>query len=677
MIPLLKRLARQLLPSRAAGRRLDSLVPLAPLPTLAGQLGQIGLSFGDWHSRRQHQCPLRARPSSEALAWLGRHLAAEITATIDAAGKNLDHQFNFLGSGPFQPIDPERSPTQDGYRPIDWYLDPVKGLRFPRGIPHKRWDLLKMRPGLADIKLPWELARCQHWLPLAQAYVLTNESRFAREIACQLDDFAVANPVGLGINWTCTMDVALRALNWALALELIADAPRLGEEFWQRAYQALFAHGAFIFANLENHYEVTSNHFLSNLVGLYYLSAIFKDLPEGQTWQRFCRESLETEIRIQVLDDGADYESSVPYHRLVAELFLGVARLAEKRGEPFSDEFRVRLGRMMTFLAGVLRPDGRLPQVGDADDGRLHIFTAYGRWDPQDGRHLLAPAGRFFARPEWARIAGPAGAWEAVWWGFEPETEPASYGELPPEVRLFPDAGLVVARSQACYLLITNGVVGTRGFGNHKHNDQLGFEFHLDGIPLLVDPGSYVYTSDPEERNRFRATAYHNTLCIDGVEQNELRPEWLFRLFENARAEHLTFRDLPDTVEYRGRHFGYQRLEQPITHERCFVLHSRQSALHITDHLLGKGRHTLDWHFHFAPGIQARVMRSGVVRLEAAGRSYRLQLPLDLDSRVSPAWYSPSYGVRVPCQSLNARKVIRMDGQAAFCFAVAPEAWFE
>ena len=97
--------------------------------------------------------------------------------------------------------------------------------------------------------------------------------------------------------------------------------------------------------------------------------------------------------------------------------------------------------------------------------------------------------------------------------------------------RLFPMAGLAAMRAGTTgYLLVTNGIVGTNGFGNHKHNDQLSFEYHFDGVPLVVDPGSYVYTSDPDARNLFRGTAYHNTVQIDSVEQNELKPEWLFRL---------------------------------------------------------------------------------------------------------------------------------------------------
>ena len=41
--------------------------------------------------------------------------------------------------------------------------------------------------------------------------------------------------------------------------------------------------------------------------------------------------------------------------------------------------------------------------------------------------------------------------------------------------------------SRSAYLLVTNAR-GTNGFGNHKHNDLLSFEFHSDGTPLIVDP---------------------------------------------------------------------------------------------------------------------------------------------------------------------------------------------
>src|SRR5262249_27104084 len=200
----------------------------------------------------------------------------------------------------------------------------------------------------------------------------------------------------------------------------------------------------------------------------------------------------------------------------------------------------------------------------------------------------------------------------------------------------------------SAYLLVTNGCVGTKGFGNHKHNDQLSFEYHHRGVALVVDPGSYVYTADGNARNLFRSTRSHNTLAIDGVEQNEMRTEWLFRLFESARPVHVSFGDGDRFVEYVGRHYGYERLAQAITHERTFRLDKTSGALQIVDRLIGSGAHSIRWHFHLAPGVKARVA-PGSVELSAAGRAWLLQSPPDFSFAIAPAHYSPSYGVRVDC----------------------------
>ena len=274
------------------------------------------------------------------------------------------------------------------------------------------------------------------------------------------------------------MDVGLRAVSWVVALDLIRGSQSLDDAFWSRAYAALFDHGLFTRGNLENTYEVTSNHFLSNVVGLWFMAAMFDDVDEGRAWSAFARESLETEINVQVLPDGADFESSVPYHRLVAELFLGSARLADHRGQPLSPHYRSRVHDMVGYLAAVTRPDGLMPQSGDADDGRLHVFgdaTA----TPQDARHLFGPASVMCSCDEWMSIGGPAARWEVAWWGLgTPDTTSTT---VPAVHQLFPDAGHAVVRDGGLYLLITNGIVGTKGFGNHKHNDQLAFEYHAGG----------------------------------------------------------------------------------------------------------------------------------------------------------------------------------------------------
>jgi len=621
-----------------------------PPPTFAREVAAREEDAAEWLAAQRRARPLYVDLDDAAVAAVASRCPCRAADTIAAANRILAHEFDLLGSGPFVPCDPHRAAI-GGYQPIDWSLDPIRGLRFPEGFQHRDWKFDTMRPGNADIKLPWELGRCQHFATLGQAWRLTADARYGREIVDEIRDFTEVNPPGVGVQWTCTMDVGLRAVSWSIGLSLIATCDAIGDREWLDAYRALFDHGTFIENNLENTYEVTSNHFLSNVLGLHVLGYVFAGLPSAARWRRQCRDWLEQEMRVQVLDDGADYESSVPYHRLVAELFLGAARLAAWHREPLSEAYTARLRRMIDYLASVQRPDGLMPVVGDADDGRLHILSEYGRWNPQDSRHLVAAAGAFFESAEWMTRAGAALQWEAAWWGLAQRSDLTAVGVPDKAVQHFPLAGITLLQTADAWVLITNGRVGTNGFGNHKHNDQLAFEYHVGGAPVIVDAGSYVYTADPASRNLFRGTGYHNTLSIDGVEQNELRAEWLFRLFETSNAEHLAVADRAGVLEYVGRHSGYRRLPDPVTHTRRFRLRGR--VLTITDFLEGRGAHTARWHFHFAPTIAVTLIEPGLFEVRAGTETITLASPRELTHAIGPAWVSPSYGVRVPCVAIE------------------------
>lgn len=656
--------------------RLTVVSPAAPTaPAAAAQAEtppreQWADQASSWGGPRR----LYANLPDARVAYLRSRFPGQVERTRQSADRICRHEFNLLGSGWLVPADPARRRGADGYQPLDWAVDPIAGLRFPTGFPHKEWNP-QMRPGLADIKWPWEIGRCQHWVTLGQAFRLTGDERYALEILRQHADFMQINPVGIGVQYVCTMDVAIRALNWALAFDLIRASASFDSRARDEVYRSLFDTGVFIEGHLENKYEVTSNHFLSNVVGLYGLGVVFADVPAGKRWLGEGRAWLEQEMRVQVLEDGADYESSIPYHRLVAELFLGGARLADLEGQPLSDAYLARLRQMIDFHVAVMRPDGLMPQVGDADDGRLHIFSNYGTWAPQDGRHLAGAAALVLREPAWLGATDEDGLWEAAWWGANidgvaPTTPAVSIG------RLFEHAGLAVVRQDGAYLLVTNGRVGTNGFGNHKHNDLLGFEFHARGVPLIVDPGSYVYTSNPDARNLFRSTAYHNTVQIDGTEQNDLRRDYLFRMFETSAVEHLGFEVTETYAQYRGRHTGYERLSSPVTHERTLRLARASGALALSDVFRGSGVHEMKWHFHVAPGVHVTQAQPGVFALSTPRRRWHLRAPTALTAAISDAWYSPSYGVRVPCQALDFTLKVDVTGNPSFAFAIesAPHA---
>ena len=125
-------------------------------------------------------------------------------------------------------------------------------------------------------------------------------------------------------------------------------------------------------------------------------------------------------------------------------------------------------------------------------------------------------------------------------------------------------------------------------------------------------------------------------------------------------------------VEYRGRHVGYTRLDAPVTHERRFQFDRTSGALRIGDRLEGRGAHHLRWHFHLAPGVAVELADARRFALAAGRVRVWLDVPDGLTATVSPASYSPSYGVRVPCMALDLRASVTLDGDRAWDFALSP-----
>ena len=611
----------------------------------AGDAGTL-LTNGGWFCHRGFFLDPGARCRAVESVWLNYPEA--IPATVDAAERICAHRFDLLGSG-LTDLGPQ----------IDWHRD------FKRGY---RWNPRAFSAGLrygnvigADVKVPWELSRFQHLATLGKAYWLTSDDRYATEFVAQLTHWMAENPPQFGVNWACTMEVAIRAFNWLWGYAFFHDAPQVTPAFRRALAGSLLAHGRHVRQNLERGADgITSNHYLANLVGLVGLGLGCPIFRESQPWREFALAETFHEIERQVHADGGDYESSIPYHRLVSEMFLAVAILCRRNDVALPAPFSERLQRMLDFTLWYTKPNGLAPQVGDADDGRLHILAGYQGWDPRDHRHLLATGGAFFARQDWLRAAGPKTE-ESFWLlGTPPCVEPPA-SKSTVGSRAFPDSGVYVMREGDLYLLITCGVVGTRGIGNHKHNDLLSFELHVDGQDLIVDPGSYLYTPEPVWRNRFRSTTAHNTVTVDGAEQNRFGGGGLFWLHPDATPRCLAWECTAEGDRFVGEHDGYTRLSPSVIHRREFRLDKRTRRIDVCDRLDGGGRHALVWNFTLAPGVTVR--QAGERQWEIGSGSVRALFRLaemgpgearrKARLEVVEAWVSPRYGVKESARAIR------------------------
>ena len=569
---------------------------------------------------------------------------------LDAADRACAGRFDLLGSGIV-----ELRRDGRGGASLDWNRDPRTGAQYPDRFSHWRAASPKTLVGVkGDIKGPWEVGRCQHLATLGQAYWFTRDERYADTFAETILDFIHRNPPGCGVQWACTMDVALRAVGWLAGLAFFDGAPALTPAWWKAFLTSVVEHGRFIAGNLEfgtlDGRIVTSNHYVANLLGLCWISYSFPELDTNNVWRGLAEYGLSREINAQIHPDGGSFESSVPYQRLVVEMFLSAYAMAQQAGRPFPPEYRNRLLAALTFIRGLRQPGGRVPQVGDCDNGRAHILSGYGVWRQESMDHLLAAGAAVLNCPALADEIDEHDAIERLFWDVS-DSDPLTI-DPPRPITLFPESGMAVLRNGVTTVLFTNGPVGTEGFGNHKHCDQLAIEVCLDRQPVFVDAGSYVYTSDPAERNRFRGTATHNTVMIDGEEQHTLNPAWLFRLFQEGEASPTEISCAGGALSVRSAHSAYARLTPPVTHARHVTLEADGSVA-IEDRFDRPAGHRFRWHFVLHPSVTPH--RSGTaVRLDWPGGAATFEGPSSLAFEIIDSWYSPSYGVRQPTSALVA-----------------------
>lgn len=637
---------------------------------LGVSLSDLGTAVAGIRRELPTRLPVGPDDAKAILAALERAAPEVIASTVSAADRICDHILDLLGSGPVS-LGPR----------IDWHRDFKSGYRwdsrrFYTDVP------LGHVPGV-DIKVPWELSRGQHLPVLAQAYLFTGRERFAQEAVEQIGDWIRANPPQLGVNWASAMDVAIRAVNWLWTAGLLADARAADDDFFAEVLASLLAHGRHVAANLEIETNgLRTNHYLAEIVGLLYLGLCVPEFHEASAWRAFAVRALVQEMEHQVLPDGADYESSISYHRLVTEMFLSAALLCRHQDVSLPPAFWDRLARMVEFVQSYTKPNGLAPQVGDADDGRLHVLTGYGSTDPRDHRYLLALGALLFERDDWWAAAAPAWT-EALWFGAKRGgrwDRPSVMRAPAPGSAAFPNAGIYVMRAGEDYVLFNASPVGTQGIGNHKHNDLLALEVHLGGEDILIDSGSYLYTSDPEARNAFRGTAAHATVMVDGVEQNRFVDGNLFCLRPDANVRVLAWESGTVRDRVSAEHDGYCRLPYPIVHRRSVTFQRMRGRIEVLDAFLdrdgGKGTHELCWTFPLAPGCSIEPVGDGWV-IHARRQRVRVTAPcldpggqrLPVVAEVAKGWVCPRYGVRERAPLLRWR----WHGQipVTVCFAVA------
>jgi len=582
-----------------------------------------------WEKLASRPYPARSEPADRLDYDRAFPGSAEII--LSAAERALKHEIDLLGTGAV-----EMGPN------IDWLQDYKTGDRWPAQFCKAIDYLNKGRP--SDVKIPWEISRLQWLLPVGQAYLLSEgDERYANGARAVLESWIESNPYAYSVNWSCAMEPALRLQSWTWLFHVFAGSRAWSDRAFRGKFlTSLYLHGAFTEVHIERS-TINGNHLTSDAVGLVFAGLFFRGVGAADRWEREGWRTLNEEIVKQVHSDGVDFEASVPYHRLVAELFTMAARYRVAAGLPLEKAYADRLAAMAHFTESYSRPDGTSPHWGDADDARsLPLGTqALG-----DHRYLPGLIANTIGRSSWSGTYADELFWHSV-------PDSGRVKDLPMTSARFDVGGVFILADSKNQVFVDCGPVGLAGLGGHGHNDALSFEAWLQGVPVVVDTGSYVYTADFAARNHFRSTSMHNTVQVDGEEINRLyAPDNLWNLRDDARAHLLEFVADRTSSRFSGEHSGYRRLADPVGIRRNITLDHLTGTLTIEDLIDTKGAHVLSVPLHLSS--DARFSQEDN-RYTIAVRDRRFDLSWEgakWQIHTEESSVSPSYGVRVPAQKI-------------------------
>jgi hypothetical protein len=555
-----------------------------------------------------HELPQRD-PAARDLRFLPPFIAVAPEHLTAAADRLLAGKYSFF--------DLEDCDLGD---PPQWNRDPLTqrtpGARRAAAIDYRDERVV------GNIKYLWEPNRHLHLPMLAQAHALTGDARYALAIRTQVDSWIEQCPEGWGPNWVSPLELGIRLINWSVTWQLLGGmrakiftTPE-GEAFRDRWLDCIYRHTRMISGNLSR-FSSANNHLIGEAAGVYVAASTWPLWPQMSEWGERCRKILEEECHKQNAPDGGNREQAFAYQTFVLDFLLLAGLAARARGEDFSPIYWRRIEVMIDFLASMTNVAGRLPMIGDADDGFAVKLAAEPGFSPHTS--LIATGAVLFGRADLASKAGALDGKTATLLGVEAQRRLAQLkirGRQGFKPRLqFAESGYYLMGTafetpDEVRLLVDSGPLGYLSIAAHGHADALSMVLSIGDREILVDPGTYAYHTDPAWRRYFRSTLAHNTVGIDGEDQSVQSGNFMWTRHAHARC--IEFETGDDRQRFLGEHYGYQRLEDPVVHRREIVFDAQRKLIEVTDMIRCEREHRARRAWHFAEDCQVERMGNGL-----------------------------------------------------------------
>jgi len=512
-----------------------------------------------------------------------------------------------------------------------------------------------------DNEWSWSLFRTIYWQPLARAYALTKDERYAAAVSTQLKSFFEAWPAQPFIEWDemdkstpfpghawRTIESGIRIYTtWLPCLEILKNSPSFDEDTWATFLCSIHDHGTFLSKHYSNH-DRSSNWLSMESSALLQLGIMFPEMKDSASWREKGYQRVMHEIVYCFDDDGAHMEHTPIYHLVASITFLQAVRMCELNRIVVAPYAFPLLEKSAEYVMCQVKPDFSTAMTGDADRNSLLGRTADSSL--YEGMNLsffcddLNELRAYFAW--WAKRTGRQDFLYMASGGKE--------GIAPEQLDYhLKGSGIAIMRTgftnDDSYLHML-GIKLERGErSTHSHNDTGHLELMVHGNDILIDCGRYIYNRSiyKDWRHYFTGALAHNTLYVDDHAMGTIpnvnrvrgvRPFWhAFR-----RGNGFLYMDMS--------HNGYVFTDDPIYHRRKVLFLTESESTVIVDHVSGPAFKDHDmrfiWNFATTHVIQLDnrtaeyTAKDGSVFVKRSVSSSKEQVSCELFSKRKDAWQS-------------------------------------
>jgi hypothetical protein len=541
-----------------------------------------------------------------------------------------------------------------------WNLDVSSGKKFPNTYS-PFINIRNDRYGSA--KHVWELNRMLFLPQLALEYRKFKNTETLSLIVSLLTSWIEQNLYLSGINWYSNIEVNIRLINWVLTWDILNIDELIFHDTCLRNFvndkwiPCIYSHCIFSYSN-PSLYSSANNHLISEYAGLFVANCKWT-FPESEKWLAYSKRGLEKEIDLQHSENGINKEETAKYIQFIADFLLLCLIIGQKSGNGLSSSFESRFHCILGYINELLDVKGGVPRYGDDDDGRVFIL------DPRKELNLfyslLRSGAVYFKDVSILPIVTALDQKNILLFGKERcELILHDYNNkfIPKSSKAFSKEGhfifrLQESRSEEVYFHFDAAPLGYLSIAAHGHSDALSFILHINGLPFLIDPGTYCYHTDPEWRRYFLSSKAHNTITVNNENQAAYVGPTLWLDHYRSKVNDFGINDKYDFVI--AEHNGYRKFN--VKHQRKVEFFKLKKQIVITDQIVNSDNKDLliEMPFHINPKVEYKLSQNTLTLNSETNKTVLVILDEQLtweiyEGELSPimGWYSSSFYEKVP-----------------------------